>query len=274
MKILKGKLAKLIKENASILLGIIFILLSGYLAVQLYTLPERILTAVEVTEHTQIERANLVISSLYFWFGVDFLLVFALLSAINAQKLNKAIQGEIYVGERVEQVQEKEKIIEQTVNVEDYIAKLEQAIAKSERELPKKLDVAIRTICKILDAGAGAFYVAKKDNDYRYIEFVAGYAFIIPDTKVLRYEYGEGLAGQSAKSGSEIILTDVPEGYISIISGLGASRPGSLAVMPCKARTKDEVVAVFEVASFHRFSQNDIDFLRKAAQLISEKITF
>ncbi|GAB4340014.1 MAG: hypothetical protein OHK0038_19410 [Flammeovirgaceae bacterium] len=273
MKKLIRIIGKFLKENASIVLGLLFIALSGYLASELYVLPERILTAVERTEHAHIERANMEISSLYFWFGVDFLLVFALLSALNSQKLNKALRGEFYVtGQEQKIIEDKEKIVEETRSVDDHLQKLESAISKAERDIGKRLDAALKSICRSLDAGAGAFYVVKKDADIRYIEFIAGYAFIIPDSKVLRYEFGEGLAGQAAKSCSEIILTEVPEGYISIISGLGASRPGSLAVIPCKAKNKDEVMAVFEVASFHKFNQNDIEFLKKAALLITEKI--
>jgi hypothetical protein len=273
MKKLIRRIGKFLKENASIVLGLLFIALSGYLASELYVLPERILTAVERTEHAHVERANMEISSLYFWFGVDFLLVFALLSALNSQKLNKVLQGEIYVaGQEQKATEEKEKIIEETGSVDDHLQKLESAIIKTEKDMGKRLDAALKSICRSLDAGAGAFYVVKKDTDIRYIEFIAGYAFIIPDSKLLRYEFGEGLAGQVAKSCSEIILTEVPEGYISIISGLGTARPGSLAVIPCKAKNKEEAMSVFEVASFHRFSQNDIEFLKRAAVLISEKI--
>ena len=46
------------------------------------------------------------------------------------------------------------------------------------------------------------------------------------------FKMGEGLIGQSAKEKKRILLTEVPSDYVRINSGLGASVPLNIIVMP------------------------------------------
>ena len=64
----------------------------------------------------------------------------------------------------------------------------------------------------------------KKEANAR-VELKAGYALSIGESTVIKYEFGEGLIGQSAASGNTLYVDDVPEGYIKIVSGLGSASP-------------------------------------------------
>jgi putative methionine-R-sulfoxide reductase with GAF domain len=129
---------------------------------------------------------------------------------------------------------------------------------------------SLHAICKQLEAGQGAFYVAKEENAKRVVELHSGYALNIGESKVLRYEFGEGLVGQVAATGNHLYIDDVPEGYITILSGLGNASPKYLLLIPVKV--KEKVAGVIEIASFTRVTEDQKKFVEESAQLIGEKI--
>ena len=61
-------------------------------------------------------------------------------------------------------------------------------------------------------------------------------------------------------------LTNVPENYIKINSGLGNSNPVNLIVLPVLFETK--IKAVIELASFETFSETHLDFLSQLTESI------
>lgn len=122
-------------------------------------------------------------------------------------------------------------------------------------------------VAKHFEASQGAFFITKMEDDARYLEFLAGYAYHIPDSETIRFEFGEGLSGQVAKSGQKININNVPEGYISILSGLGSSSPNSIIIFPITSDGK--VIAVFELASFLPFKLEDENFLNEISNKVS-----
>jgi signal transduction protein with GAF and PtsI domain len=119
--------------------------------------------------------------------------------------------------------------------------------------------IFIWSLSKYFEASQGAFFIAKEKDGIRYLDFTAGYAYHIPDSETVTFEFGEGLSGQVAKSGKVINLKTVPEGYITILSGLGSSTPKSMLIYPVVYNEK--VVAVFELASFKNFEEEDEKFI-------------
>src|SRR5213078_4531363 len=63
-----------------------------------------------------------------------------------------------------------------------------------------------------------------------------------------------------------ILLTNVPDTYIQITSGLGESRPNNIIVLPIVF--EGQVKAVMELASFERFSQTHLAFLDQLTESI------
>ena len=63
-----------------------------------------------------------------------------------------------------------------------------------------------------------------------------------------------------------ILLTDVPDDYIQIGSGLGEATPLNIVVLP--VLFEGEVKAVIELASFHRFSDIHLTFLDQLTESI------
>src|SRR5438552_1507374 len=77
---------------------------------------------------------------------------------------------------------------------------------------------------------------------------------------------GEGLVGQCALEKQRLVLTEVPDDYIHVASGLGHARPREIVVLPVlfEADTK----AVIELASLSGFTDIHLTFLDQLAESI------
>lgn len=137
--------------------------------------------------------------------------------------------------------------------------------AKDNKAMVQKF---IWTISKALDASQGAFYMVHNIENKHMAKFEAGYAYFVPESQVVEFEFGEGLVGQVAQTGEIININEVPNGYIQVISGLGKATPSSLIVYPIKK--SGEVIAVFEVASFKQFQEDELAIINKSAEILIE----
>jgi hypothetical protein len=80
------------------------------------------------------------------------------------------------------------------------------------------------------------------------------------------FKAGEGLVGQCALERERILVTDVPDNYIRIGSGLGEATPFNIVVLP--VLFEGEVKAVIELASFNRFNDIHLTFLDQLKESI------
>jgi two-component system, sensor histidine kinase and response regulator len=98
----------------------------------------------------------------------------------------------------------------------------------------------------MLGAGCGAFFLLHEaTGGYR---FCGGYAYQPPDGGSLGFSPGEGLGGQAAIERKPITVSEVPEGYLRVASGLGSAPPRVVVALPIVSL--DRVLAVVELASF------------------------
>lgn len=116
----------------------------------------------------------------------------------------------------------------------------------------------------------GAFYTTTVVNDEDCLELIAGYAFNKPEKGKIKFLFGEGLAGQVAKSKKTSHITDVPTSYLEASSGLGNSSKLSLYEFPILR--KKEIEGVLELAFFKELSEKEIEELEKTASAIAKKI--
>ena len=201
----------------------------------------------------------------YFVTGATFLLgASTLVSALRYKKEVIVFRDKI-----VDESEQRREAAEQAGKTTISLDAVRTSLAHDEQK--QALDAAIQTICKQLDAGQGALYLSKEDGNRRIVELRSAYALNMGESTVLTFEYGEGLVGQVAVSGQTIVVDEVPEGYITILSGLGSASPRFLLLVPVK--DQDRTLGVMEIASFTAISDDEKKFVNEAAQLISARIT-
>jgi len=130
----------------------------------------------------------------------------------------------------------------------------------------------ISNLVKYVKAVQGGFYsLEDNDGESKHFLLTACYAYDRRKYADKRLEWGEGIVGACALERDTIQLKSVPEGYISITSGLGEATPDNLLIVPLKVN--DEVHGVIEIASFKPFEKFEIDFIEKVAESIATTIS-
>ncbi|WP_172674380.1 GAF domain-containing protein [Persicobacter sp. CCB-QB2] len=131
-------------------------------------------------------------------------------------------------------------------------------------------DQLLPQLVSYLGAVQGTFYVYQEVGGEGYLDQTATYAFSRKKYEQGQIKIGEGLVGQVFLEQKTVYMTEIPEDFIRITSGLGDARPRALLVLPLK--NNDQVEGILELASFHSFDQHQLDFLEEAAQSIAMTI--
>lgn len=215
-----------------------------------------------------------------------------LFNAVNYLNNKQARANKQLIGDMQQtQVQMEEK----TQRLNETIAQIEKAKAEDEKrqwfndgitkvnELiredqdPDQLkDRLISFIVRYTKANQGAIFELKQQDDHRFLKMTACYAYQRKKYIHKTIEIGEGLAGQCVLEADFLYLTDVPDDYVNITSGLGKALPKAVAIVPLL--NDEKVEGVVEIASFEEFDDFEKDFLLKAgsslaAFLVSERIS-
>jgi CheY-like chemotaxis protein/signal transduction histidine kinase len=133
-------------------------------------------------------------------------------------------------------------------------------------DLQKLVKMLISEISKLIEVGQGVFYVKETGKNSKHFgDFIllGSYAYTERKNTSDRFRLGEGLIGQCALEKKPILLTQVPNEYIQISSGLGEGNPLTIFVMPIIF--EEEVVAVIELASFKAFTRTQQNLLELLA---------
>ena len=128
----------------------------------------------------------------------------------------------------------------------------------------------ITKITPMVEASYGVFYIRERYGDKQCLKKLASYADSPLETVEKVFQLGEGLVGQSALENRMITLDRVPGDYIRIISGLGATSPKSIVLLP--VAFEGQVVAVIELASLQPCSTLQKELLEQVARNIGVTI--
>lgn len=125
----------------------------------------------------------------------------------------------------------------------------------SEEEFAEKL---LSNTANKFDVVQGLVFL-KNHNTGKY-SFSGGYAFF-SEEKPREFIEGETLSGQVAKNKIILILNDVPDNYITVLSGLGKGSPKHLVIIPV-TNSQNECIGIIELASFKAFDSNETEVFK------------
>jgi PAS domain S-box-containing protein len=153
------------------------------------------------------------------------------------------------------------------------LAKFGEILRTNNSDLSKLADEIISNLVKYLNANQGAFYIVDDvdSGDEPTMSMKACYAWDKKKFLNQKIHRGEGMAGQAWQEGDLIYLTEVPQNYIKIVSGLGDANPTSVLIVPLKVN--DQIFGVVEIAAFQAFQDYEIEFVQKIAESIASTIS-
>lgn len=197
--------------------------------------------------------------------GITFLIgAFAIWTAINYK--NEVI---VYRDKKLQtdaEARENAEANKSTISLDQVKESLKNV--STEKEITQ---AGLHAVCKQLDAGQGAVYLLKEEDEKRKLVLSSGYALNLAESAVITFEMGEGLVGQAAVAGKTLYIDEVPDGYIKIISGLGGASPRYLLIVALKQ--DNNVIGAMEIATFTALTEYQRKFAEDSAQLIADKIS-
>ncbi len=140
------------------------------------------------------------------------------------------------------------------------------AMLQGQRDIKTVSRVIMSEIAPLINAQTGAFYINEPIGDEPLLRLIASYAISRRKAAQRIVHAGEGLVGQCVVEKRRILLTEVPNDYLAINSGLGSMQPLSLIVVP--VLFEGDVKAVMELASAERFSETHLLFLEQLTESI------
>src|SRR5258707_982041 len=104
---------------------------------------------------------------------------------------------------------------------------------QGQRDLKQVSRLIMNELTPLVGAQHGAFFMAEAEADSEpQLRLVSSYAYKRRKGIANVFGLGEGLVGQAALERKPILITQAPEDYITIGSGLGESPPVNIVVLP------------------------------------------
>jgi len=117
----------------------------------------------------------------------------------------------------------------------------------------------------------GIFIVNDNDKDNPFLEMTACYAYDRQKFLKKRIEVGEGLVGRCYQEQEKIYLTEIPQDYIKITSGLGDNSPACLLLIPLAYN--DNIFGILEIASFNEYRDFETELIERIGESIAATIS-
>src|SRR5436853_574563 len=140
---------------------------------------------------------------------------------------------------------------------------------QGERDLETVSRLIMSELTPIVDSQHGAFFMMESpggEGDDFELGLIATYGYKQRKNVPNKFKIGEGLVGQAALEQKPILVTQAPDDYVRITSGLGEGLPVNVIVLP--VLFEEQVMAVVELASFQRFSPTQQTFLEQLSESI------
>lgn len=216
--------------------------------------------------------------------------ILMLITVITVRVITLALQNAIHVAERIAEgdrdsevyatssdetgqllksinkMRQALKLKEQTEAIQNKeqqdIAGLNDTI-RGEHELSELGRLILNYLAPVLNAQVAALYLLEDDK----LQLTSSYAFTRRKNLSSTFEIGENLVGQAALERKQIVVSNVPEDYIAISSGLGSSHPRSITVTPIM--NDQEFEGVLELGTVESFSDKQLAFLERISSSIA-----
>lgn len=152
------------------------------------------------------------------------------------------------------------------------LAKFGEILRNNSDDVSKLSSALISELVKYIEANQGGVFVMNNDDpDDVHMEMTGCYAWDRQKYLDQKVYIGDGLVGQAWQEKDTLYITDIPEDYINISSGLGHANPKCLLIVPIIVN--EEVFGVIEIASFREYEDYEIKFVEKVAENTASTIS-
>lgn len=171
-----------------------------------------------------------------------------------------------------EEEEKRRKEDEQRNWIAEGLAKFGEILRNDTDNLEELSYNVISNLIKYIGANQGAFFIIEDEDEAdKHLKMTACYAYERRKFADKRIELGEGVIGAAVLEQETTYMTDVPETFVHITSGLGEAVPKCVVVVPLKIN--DEVHGVIEIGALHKIDKYIVDFVEKVAESVASTIS-
>ncbi|WKV11743.1 GAF domain-containing protein [Marivirga harenae] len=151
------------------------------------------------------------------------------------------------------------------------VAKFGDILRKNNENIENLSARLISELVEYTDSIQGSLFIVNKEDEQN-IKIILKGAYAYQRQKFVEKELapGQGLVGQCYLEKEHIYLSEIPENYVSIRSGLGESSPTHILISPMKLN--EEVFGIIELASFRSYKDHHKEFIEKVGESIASTI--
>ncbi|MGB5927764.1 MAG: cache domain-containing protein [Cyclobacteriaceae bacterium] len=134
-------------------------------------------------------------------------------------------------------------------------------------------DEVLRALAKYVNINQGGIFLTEESTDREGLQLrlTSLYAFDRKKYEERAISVGEGLAGQCYQERETILLTEIPDNYVNITSGLGEANSRNIALFPLLYN--EDVHGVLEIASFTLWKDYEIELIEKLCENLASTVS-
>ncbi len=176
------------------------------------------------------------------------------------------MQKNLRIGQEQEEIRQFERL--KLTWAQEGLSQLGEVLRTSTDNFEDYLHVILGQIVNYLKADQGGIFILNTlEKEHPYLELLAAFAYNKKKSMQAKIEIGESLVGRCFQEKEIIYMTNLPEGYTFVSSGLGGHEPNCLFLMPLLF--EDEPFGVIELASFREFADFEIEFLKSIGERVA-----
>ena len=146
----------------------------------------------------------------------------------------------------------------ETFRIDEALARIMPAAGTPFKNAAAYTEKILQNIAKELNIVQGLVFALNDDDQLFHV--TGEYAYF-SEEQPRSFQLGETLSGQVAKNRKFLNLKELPEGYITVLSGLGKSAPRQLLIVP--VLLDDVSIGIMELASFKSFGENEESLVKE-----------
>lgn len=151
------------------------------------------------------------------------------------------------------------------------MAKFNEILTHTYETQQELYDQIVSQLAKYLNANQVALFLLNGDTGLNSkITLESCYAYQRKKFVQREFSIGESLVGQAVLEKQTIFMTNVPQNYTKITSGLGEATPECIVITPLF--DDHNVVGALELASFKKFSRAEISFVESLSRTITVSV--
>ena len=159
--------------------------------------------------------------------------------------------------------------IEQQNWIKTGVAQI-NAVSLGQEDVKTLTTIIITEIAEYIGAGIGALYLVKDLESETSLKLFSSYAYPNQNETTTEFKLGEGLIGQAALSRKPILLNNASNHYTKIVSGINASTPNALLILPILY--EETLQGVLEIGAFRELSPIHMEYLTQVTEVIAKAI--